>query len=231
MFVAFLSVAIPLGGGCSIFISWVPTSKPACADFATRRSGHGRHNPGPDVLPQDLVVEILSRLPAKSLCRIKCVSRSWRALISDPAHRRRFAQTLSGFFFFRRRPHRSTLPPLGFAGMFPSLPLIDDPSLSFLPSSWSKIEPLDSCNGLLLLRCSQQPSAGATGSPPPAFYVVCNPATGEWVALPQPSVEPGQDGKTRTNSAVLGFDPAVSSHFHVFQLVEEYYGCYSMDNG
>ncbi|KAF8669282.1 hypothetical protein HU200_051616 [Digitaria exilis] len=175
-------------------------------------------------LPQDLVVEILSRLPAKSLCRVKCVSRSWRALISDPAHRCRLAQTLSGFFFRRCRPDKTTPPPLGFAGLDASPPPLDDPSLSFLPSSWSKIwKLLDSCNGLLLLRCSSQPSAGsATGSsPPPPFYVVCNPATGDWVALPQPSVEPGRYGTTRTCSASLGFDPAVSSHFHVFQLVEK----------
>nr|CAB3454674.1 unnamed protein product [Digitaria exilis] len=169
-------------------------------------------------LPQDLVVEILSRLPAKSLCRVKCVSRSWRALISDPAHRCRLAQTLSGFFFRRCRPDKTTPPPLGFAGLDASPPPLDDPSLSFLPSSWSKIwKLLDSCNGLLLLRCSSQPSAGsATGSsPPPPFYVVCNPATGDWVALPQPSVEPGRYGTTRTCSASLGFDPAVSSHFHL----------------
>nr|CAB3458352.1 unnamed protein product [Digitaria exilis] len=93
------------------------------------------------------------------------------------------AQTLSGFFFCRRHPDKTTPPPLGFAGLDTSPPPLDDPSLSFLPSSWSKIwKLLASCNGLLLLRCSSsQPSAGsATGSsPPPPFYVVCNPATGE----------------------------------------------------
>ncbi|CAL5086089.1 unnamed protein product [Urochloa decumbens] len=55
-------------------------------------------------LPDELVVEILARLPAKLLCRFKCVSRRWRRLISDPAHRARLAQTLSGFFFVSRDP-------------------------------------------------------------------------------------------------------------------------------
>ncbi|KAL4333002.1 hypothetical protein GQ457_07G042820 [Hibiscus cannabinus] len=35
-------------------------------------------------VPEDIIVEILSRLPVKSLCRFKCVSKAWRNLISDP---------------------------------------------------------------------------------------------------------------------------------------------------
>ncbi|KAM0875112.1 hypothetical protein ACQ4PT_036999 [Festuca glaucescens] len=34
-------------------------------------------------LPNDLVLDILSRIPAKSLCRFRCVSKGWHALISD----------------------------------------------------------------------------------------------------------------------------------------------------
>ena len=62
-------------------------------------------------LLDDLVVEILSRLPAKSLCRFRCVSKSWRALMSNPAHRHRFAHTAACFFFCRRD---ASIPAWGF---------------------------------------------------------------------------------------------------------------------
>ncbi|RLM87409.1 hypothetical protein C2845_PM04G26750 [Panicum miliaceum] len=173
-------------------------------------------------LPDDIVVDILARLPAKLLCRFKCVSRRWRSLISDPAHRARLAQTLSGFFFVSRAPawrfaglQSSVTPPGG--------PPPVDTSLSFLPPSCGEIKMLDSCNGLLLLRCSNE----RPRRPPPPFYVVCNPATREWVALPRPRYTPGQhaycyeyEGNVVTWYAAVGFDPAVSSHFYVFQMVE-----------
>jgi hypothetical protein len=45
---------------------------------------------------------------------------------------------------------------------------------------------------------------------------VCNPATEKWVALP----DSGQ-ATLRVPMTRLGFDPAKSSHFHVFQLLED----------
>ncbi|CAM0946826.1 unnamed protein product [Alopecurus aequalis] len=57
-----------------------------------------------DKLTEDPLVEILSRLPYKSLCRFKCVSRQWRNIISHPEHRKVLAQYhlnfLAGFFFW-----------------------------------------------------------------------------------------------------------------------------------
>ncbi|KAG7969571.1 hypothetical protein I3843_07G037100 [Carya illinoinensis] len=49
-------------------------------------------------LPEPVVVEILLRLPVKSLLRFRCVSKRWRSLISDP----RFAKS-----HFRQASERS----------------------------------------------------------------------------------------------------------------------------
>jgi hypothetical protein len=73
------------------------------------------------------------------------------------------------------------------------------PSLSFLP-----LAILDCYNGLILCWC-----LGADGY----HYVICNPATLKLkVLLPKTH----SVGETR-----LGFDPTASSHFHVFEYMEE----------
>ncbi|CAN6171301.1 unnamed protein product [Urochloa humidicola] len=44
-----------------------------------------RAEPGSGVpLPVDALYEILLRLPAKDLCRLRAVCRPWRSLLSDP---------------------------------------------------------------------------------------------------------------------------------------------------
>uniref|UniRef100_A0A0A9ASI6 F-box domain-containing protein n=1 Tax=Arundo donax TaxID=35708 RepID=A0A0A9ASI6_ARUDO len=151
-------------------------------------------------LPDDVLVEILSRVPYCSLCRFKCVSRSWLALCSDPGLRKRSPQTLAGFFCYTRLDFRRHLLNLSGKGR----PLVD-PSLPFL-RGYSNILLMHSCNGLLLCRCSK------LGRPREFEYVVCNPATEEWIVLPhRPHTQVDIEHTIR-----LGFDPTESSHFTVF---------------
>ncbi|KAF8016024.1 hypothetical protein BT93_H1546 [Corymbia citriodora subsp. variegata] len=44
--------------------------------------------------PEDIIMEILLRLPAMSLMRFKCVCKGWRSLISDPAFAKSHLQRL-----------------------------------------------------------------------------------------------------------------------------------------
>ncbi|XP_039793700.1 putative F-box protein At3g52320 isoform X3 [Panicum virgatum] len=162
-------------------------------------------------LPDDAVVEILSRVPARSIHRFKCVSKPWRDLIADPLHRKRLPQTLEGFVC-------CAVAGASFHGRFISLPGRSappvDPSFSFLSKlPWiENIKLLGSCNGLLLFEHGRNPATA------PA-YAVCNPATEECVAVPsagRPS--PGPVLQERT---YLIFDPAVSPHFHLVYVWQE----------
>lgn len=81
-----------------------------------------------------------------------------------------------------------------------------DPSLPFLRSSCKRIQIIDSSNGLLLCGYAKKYEYE---------YLVCNPATEKWIVLPD------TDAKHGMHTARLCFDPAVSSHFRVFLLVED----------
>ncbi|KAG2632201.1 uncharacterized protein LOC120659579 [Panicum virgatum] len=48
-------------------------------------------------LPDDILLEILSRLPVKPLSRFKCVSKAWSGLVADCL--RKIPRTLQGFFY------------------------------------------------------------------------------------------------------------------------------------
>ncbi|CAN6284214.1 unnamed protein product [Urochloa humidicola] len=163
-------------------------------------------------LTDELLVEILSRLPVRSVCRFKCVSRSWRKLISDPGHRKKLPQMLVGFFYQSLNGERFPYVANHFTNVTrKGIPFIY-PSFSFLPVRSSDVVLLDCCNGLLLCRCLL-PNPRDSDGMRPFLYAVCNPATEKWVMLPV--------GSSGFRTARLGFDPALSSHFHVIEYVED----------
>ncbi|KAE8798773.1 hypothetical protein D1007_25959 [Hordeum vulgare] len=155
-------------------------------------------------LPDDLLVEIFSRVPYKSACCCKCVSTRWRDLISHPDHRDKLPRSTLAGFFHRTYGLRSN-PPFPHAYRSVSgnwCPL--DASLSFLPES-EELRILDCRNGLLLCRRRIDPAT--------LEYLVCNPATRKWVTVP------ATEWSWLVNDTRLGFDPDVSSHFYLFELV------------
>uniref|UniRef100_A0A0D3G3T2 F-box domain-containing protein n=1 Tax=Oryza barthii TaxID=65489 RepID=A0A0D3G3T2_9ORYZ len=169
-----------------------------------------RDNPA-ERLTDDLLVEILSRVPYMSLCRSKRVCRRWRRVISDPDHRRLLPRyhlhnAIAGIFSME--PYWR---PLADPHRFQAVPAADPPppidtSFSFLPKC-ERIRLLDGCNGLILC-CRRNLS-----NPDVFNYVVCNPATKNSFVLPDLDW-------CCSKIERLGFDPAVSSHFHVFEFAE-----------
>ncbi|KAF7098172.1 hypothetical protein CFC21_099933 [Triticum aestivum] len=160
-------------------------------------------------LTDDLLIEILSRVPARSLCRFQCVSKHWLGLINDRSYRRKLPQTLAGFYDAGQLLDSGVL----FTNILGSRHLTYP---AFLPGR-RLVFLLDSCHGLLLFSSYV---AGDHGDE--IRYVVCNPATEEWAELP----DSGYSGDA--SSINLCFDPAVSPHFYVFCLpvveVEDQHG-------
>ncbi|CAL5078826.1 unnamed protein product [Urochloa decumbens] len=179
-------------------------------------------------LPEDPLVEILSRVPGKSLCRFKCVSKAWYGLIADLLRRKKLPETLEGFFFVaaatipavpmtRATATTSNVKAYGYfadvlgrsvrpvESCFPFLSEARVPGIE-------NIRLLHHCNGLLLFGYIQEPDKSLN-------YIVSNPATQQWVAVPS------SDGKrsslTHGTLSSLIFDPAVSSHFHLVQIKDE----------
>jgi hypothetical protein len=75
---------------CRLPSCYFPASRHARVEGATAEENIQPEAEGGNVsstvsLPDDILFEVLSRLPVKPLCRLRCVSKAWRALISDPA--------------------------------------------------------------------------------------------------------------------------------------------------
>ncbi|XP_051227978.1 F-box protein At5g07610 [Lolium perenne] len=161
-----------------------------------------------DKLTDDILTDIISRVPYKSTCCCKCVSTRWRGLFWHPDHRKKLPQPLAGFFHEGFNMNRSPMRARYFTNVSGKGFALVDPSLPFLPK-YEKVDLLDCCNGLLLCRCWKETD------PNTLDYVVCNPATEKWVLVP------ATNWSSKAAIACLGFEPTVSSHFHVFEFIDE----------
>nr|XP_010921425.2 F-box protein At5g07610 [Elaeis guineensis] len=143
------------------------------------------------------VFEILSRLPAKSVLRFKCVCRLWLALASDPlfldAHTRRNPFTISGFLIHEIGSARLS----SYSVDGGALAVLPDPSLSYLDHLFA-----ESC-GLLLCR-SRSPLLSSS-----QFLV--NPTTMQYRQIPNPPT----DVYPFKCQFMLAFDPSTSLRYRI----------------
>ncbi|KAG9457206.1 hypothetical protein H6P81_001714 [Aristolochia fimbriata] len=158
-------------------------------------------------LGNDLLTEILGRLPIKPLFRMKSVSKLWNRLISSDQLQRKMRLSPGLFYRFLVidcEPEIYRYVSLSDENSDEGA--IEDISLSFLPH-YPYTEIIDSCNGLLLLLWLETDGVACQME-----YYVCNPLTKRWVALPGPRERVGFD------SARLAFDPTVSPDFQVIHI-------------
>lgn len=131
---------------------------------------------------EDILVEILTRLPVKSLMRFRCVCKPWRALISQSyfaTKHRSYADTENS----SSRLILSTNPPTSIrleelenfkdglvAATKLDFPVITNPHAE-------KIKLVGSCDGLICVEVNC------------GHFVLCNPYTGDSKVLPKPSFD------------------------------------------
>ncbi|XP_059456610.1 F-box/kelch-repeat protein At3g06240-like [Corylus avellana] len=159
-----------------------------------------------DCIPNEVVTDILSRLPVKSLIRFRCVSRTWSSLISSPhliAAHRNF--TLSNthhppYLLFRHfndqhKNERFTLP--SSDDLFPRT----------LSQEMEENGIVGSSNGLLCLNICYNDG-----------YVFWNPSIRKAIYLPDPSIRFSSHGQF-LHSLGFGYDPTTDD----FKLVRVAY--------
>uniref|UniRef100_A0A8R7P825 F-box domain-containing protein n=1 Tax=Triticum urartu TaxID=4572 RepID=A0A8R7P825_TRIUA len=160
-----------------------------------------------DCLTDDLVVEILSRVPPKSFCRFKCVCKAWLAFSSDPHYRQKLPKISTGLLY--QAQYSSDI---HLVGMSPNDEETDG-ALTFMPQ-YKQLELVDCCNGLVLCRYKSSYTSADT-----CRFTVCNPATREWRTLPILNTPHGSNVSRYT--AFLAFDPSWSGQFYVFNFQEK----------
>ncbi|CAL5376503.1 unnamed protein product [Camellia sinensis] len=159
---------------------------------------------------EDLLTEILLRLPAKSLIRFKSVSKNWLHLISDShfavnhSRRIRNPSMISGLFFYydysRSELHSVSLHDHPYRSL-PTLSFLDDVGGDH--PFWIR----SACNGLILCQNYQIVCNRFRKK-----YVVCNPTTQKFTLLPQ------LDSLSLLYESLgvyLAFDPSKSPHYKV----------------
>ncbi|CAM0901600.1 unnamed protein product [Alopecurus aequalis] len=152
-----------------------------------------------ELLPEDLLAAILSRLPACGLASARCVHSSWRALIDSRRLMQLLPLQLAGIFINFCDHDFSEL----FARPTPQgSPKVSGKLHRYMPITDCPNQVDDHCNGLLLFGCA---------------YVV-NPATRRWTTLPSPPPPRLFGGQHFHTYEYIAFDPAVSPHYEVVKV-------------
>ncbi|XP_030967321.1 F-box/kelch-repeat protein At3g23880-like [Quercus lobata] len=159
-----------------------------------------------DYLPEEVVLEILHRLPVKSLIRFRCVSRSWNSLITSSA-------------FINSRLTRSLSLPSNSNNLIVRhcvdnsyvnyFKLIDDKNDSFdqiqnieLPRRSRRIKSfvlIGSVNGLFSLYEQHR-------------YILWNPSIRKCITLPRPCITSKTHGSIGFCRQAFGFDPRTNDY-------------------
>jgi len=176
---------------------------------------------------QDLLTEILIRIPAKPLLKFKSVSKQWLSLISDPkfciwhaCHQRVLNPTPNALLlnnFYSSTPTFQFIPLIGDDSSSYSQAAVFD-YLNVSPNYRLKIK--NSCNGLILCM-SIFYGCGFDDAGSELKGIICNPTTKQFKTLSFPVPKFG-NSKTYSSFYGLAFDPLKSHHYKIICLHVDY---------
>ncbi|KAF0924709.1 hypothetical protein E2562_014514 [Oryza meyeriana var. granulata] len=151
----------------------------------------------------DVLTDILRRLPPWSLAVAWCICNTWRFLVDDRAllRPRILPHSVHGVvinYIDHRRPHLFSRPRSSSSSVATGGEI--DGNLSSVPSYRMNWHVMDHCDGTLLCDIGWGDR-----------LCVCNPATRWWATLAWCSEAMGFVARE-----YLAFDPATSSHYEVF---------------
>ncbi|XVF06709.1 hypothetical protein REPUB_Repub06bG0074000 [Reevesia pubescens] len=171
----------------------------------TRRLSSPISSPETIANNQDLLTQILIRIPPKPLLKLKLISKQWLSLISSLQfshshslhHQNQGFLTPTALFLgignYYRPPFELPVLPLNPQTKVPILDFIGDPHFKILQS----------CNGLLLGHCYNKRNEGLR-------YFICNPTTHKFKII---SLPVSQSGSLRAVN--LAFDPIKSPYYKI----------------
>ncbi|XP_013632478.1 PREDICTED: F-box protein At3g57590-like [Brassica oleracea var. oleracea] len=149
-------------------------------------------------IPIDLILEILSRLPSKSVGRFHCVSKLWQSMLSCPYFKELYLTRSSArprLLFVVHSVGEEKEEELHFySSSQPRIPY--DKSSLVVAADYHTTFPSERCNyasGLICFRVK-----GCSGEE--AMTLICNPITGQYAELPKVIMY-------IPSKAFLGFDP------------------------
>ncbi|XP_050211832.1 putative F-box protein At3g16210 [Mercurialis annua] len=174
---------------------------------------------------EELLIEILLRVPPKPLTKFKCVSKQWLSLISDSKFCHSYARISPKFSLLVDDDM--------FCSKFQVIPLnpptriVNNIVVRDFLKIYGHAKIVQSCNGLLLCQSSFLSNPHTDdftfdGHLRCVAYIVCNPTTGQLRRIvcpsslsPPSSPNPNLKYSDALFSVCLGFNPRISNHYKV----------------
>lgn len=147
-------------------------------------------------LPEELLIDILRRLPVKLLLRSKSVCKNWYSLIQNPSfvslYNRHSAENTDCLLVKRSLNGGGTA-----LSLVPNETTVEDIDISFTGLDTGDLRLMGPCNGIV---CLTKGSFNST-------MVICNPSMREFRVLPPPSFK-----KDYEITMGFGFDPSTNDY-------------------